>query len=385
MEYMEWTNASTYQAAQKVSGDIAAHFQRHLQMGREQGEEELATAPDREHIELMIDVAFWASLRREEGMPTRISMAFVHPSQAGKPLLFEYRIPLTPKALTKLAPGVERAGVHVGIWYDDDGLYIWGTTIKLPNFCFVLDVSEPGLLVVKHRRAAGLGKFTNVAMLRGDQVKVVDETCGVNMDCPGILTSLLGINASPLWNHPVNVLIQIAVSMRAHKRGGILLVVPAAGSNWKESIVHPMQYPVSPAFSGVADLIRKDSNIVSEIYWQNALRREVDNITGLTAVDGATVINYEHELLAFGAKITRSFNSTAVEEVLFTEPVIDSSPALLHPSRIGGTRHLSAAQFVHDQKDSLALVASQDGYFTVFSWSKPRQLITAHRIDILLI
>ena len=110
MEYMEWTNASTYQAAQKVSGDIAAHFQRHLQMGREQGEEELATAPGREHIELMIDVAFWASLRREEGLPTRISMAFLHPSQAGKPLLFEFRIPLSPKALTKLAPGVERAG-----------------------------------------------------------------------------------------------------------------------------------------------------------------------------------------------------------------------------------------------------------------------------------
>ena len=173
--------------------------------------------------------------------------------------------------------------------------------------------------------------------------------------------------------------------MRAHRRGGILLVVPASGSNWKESIIHPMQYPVSPAFSGVADLLRKDSNIVSEIYWQNALRREVDNITGLTAVDGATIINYQHELLAFGAKITRSFNSTAVEEVLFTEPVIDGSPALLHPSRIGGTRHLSAAQFVHDQKDALALVASQDGYFTVFSWSQPRQLIMAHRIDILLI
>ena len=35
---------------------------------------------------------------------------------------------------------------------------------------------------------------------------------------------------------------------------------------------------------------------------------------------------------------------------------------------LGGTRHLSAAQFGHDQRDSIALVASQDGRFTVFAW-----------------
>ncbi|MGX5818930.1 putative sensor domain DACNV-containing protein [Chitinophaga lutea] len=382
---MEWTNTAAYPAAQIVAGDINTHFTRHLVQAREEGETELATAPTEAHVQSMIDVAFWASLRREEGMPPRISLAYLQPSETSKPLLFGHRIPLSPKALTKLAPGVDRPGVHIGIWHDREGLYIWGTTIKLPNYCFVLDVSEPGLLVVKHRRPAGLGKFTNVAMLQGDQVKVVDESCGRSCDCPPILTTLLGMNASPVWNHPVNVLIQIAVSMRAHKRGGILLVVPADSDAWRESIIQPMQYPVSPAFSGVADLIRKDGNIVSEIYWQNALRREVDNITGLTAVDGATIINDRHELLAFGAKITRSFSGSSVEQVLFTEPVVGGDPAMLHPSRIGGTRHLSAAQFVYDQPGALALVASQDGYFTVFSWSPQRKLVMAHRIDILLI
>ena len=41
----------------------------------------------------------------------------------------------------------------------------------------------------------------------------------------------------------------------------------------------------------------------------------------------------------------------------------------LHPSQLGGTRHLSAAQFVYDQRDASALVASQDGRFTIFQWS----------------
>jgi len=40
---------------------------------------------------------------------------------------------------------------------------------------------------------------------------------------------------------------------------------------------------------------------------------------------------------------------------------------------------------VHDQHDALALVASQDGYFTVFSWSTLLEMVQAHRIDTLLL
>lgn len=382
---MELVYKSTYQAASEIAGTIEEHFKKHIIAAKANGEEDLATMPNANIIENMIDVAFWASLGREEGNTTRISLAFLQPCQAGKPLLFEQRLPLSVKVLTKLAPGVERAGVHVGVWHDGEELYIWGTTIKLPNYCFVLDVSEPGLLVVKHRRIVGLGKFTNVAMLKGDQIKVVDENSGLLPDSPDILTSLLGLNPSSLWNDPVNVLIQIAVSMRAHKRGGILLVTPSDNEHWRDSIIHPLQYPVFPAFSGVADLIRQDGSNVTEIYWQNALKREVENITGLTAVDGATLINDRHELMAFGAKITRSAKSTPVDQMLMMEPVIGGIPLLVHPSSIGGTRHFSAAQFVHDQNSSLALVASQDGYFTVFSWSEQAKMVQAHRIDILLL
>ncbi|MBV7530337.1 putative sensor domain DACNV-containing protein [Chitinophaga sp. sic0106] len=381
---MDLTFNSTYQAAVKVAEPVSSHFEHHMYLAQENGEDDLATVPSAKIIERMIDIAFWASLRREEGNATRISLSFLQPCQAGKPLLLANRIPLTPYALTKLAPGVERAGIHIGIWYEDNELFIWGTTTKLPNLCFVLDVAEPGLLVVKQRRLLGLGKFTNVAVLKGDQVKIVDEGCSMKRDIPDILSSLLGHKSSPVWNHPTNVLIQIAVSMRAHGKGGILLVTPPDTDEWRDSIIHPLSYPISPAFSGVADLVRRDDRSVSEIFWQNALRREVDNVSGLTAVDGATIINSRHELLAFGAKITRSYNSTAVEQVMMLEPVLDGRPHVVHPSGIGGTRHLSAAQFVHDQRNCLALVASQDGYFTIFSWSPALQMVQGHKIDILL-
>ena len=48
-------------------------------------------------------------------------------------------------------------------------------TRVLPDHCLVLEVVEPGLLVLKHRRAASFGKYGNIAVLRGDHLRVVDD------------------------------------------------------------------------------------------------------------------------------------------------------------------------------------------------------------------
>ena len=114
------------------------------------------------------------------------------------------------------------------------------------------------------------------------------------------------------------------------------------------------------------------------------MRRLVDAVAGLTAVDGAAIMSDQYEVLAFGAKIGRRDGLGAVERVVVTEPVVDNVPTLAAPAQFGGTRHLSAAQFVHDQRDALALVASQDGRFTVFAWSPSKRMVHAHRIEVLL-
>jgi hypothetical protein len=90
-------------------------------------------------------------------------------------------------------------------------------------------------------------------------------------------------------------------------------------------------------------------------------------------------------VLAFGAKIVRRDGAQRVENVTLSEPVEGSEPVLTQLAQVGGTRHLSAAQFAQDQKDSLALVASQDGHFTVFAWSPCAEIVHAHRIETLLL
>ncbi len=376
----------TYLAARMVAPTLANHFALHLAGAAYLGYDELPPLPPAALIEAIIDVAFWASLRREEGRPPRISLALLMPEHARQPLLFSHRLRLTPQVLIKLAPAVEHPGIHLGVGFDAEGLYIWGTASQVPPVCFVLEVVEPGLLVVKHRRADGFGKFVNVAVLRGDQIRVVDEDTQGLADYPVLRESLPPIPC-PSTTEPgrmkVDVLLELARAMRAHGRGGLLLLVPPGSETWRDSVVQPLGYPVAPAFGSIAALLTTADR--SHRDWQENILDAIEIVGGFTAVDGATVLTHDYELLAFGAKVTRRADGTPVEQLVVTEPVVGSSATLLHPAKNGGTRHLAAAQFVHDQHDSLALVASQDGNFTVFSWSEALQLVHAHRIDVLLL
>ena len=382
------TRASTYHAARAVAATIEAHFAEHRDEARARGESGLAQIPSAQVIEKMIDATFWASFRPEEGRFPKISLSFVPPEQARQPLVFEERLPLNTATLTKLAPAVERPGIHLGVWHErvgaEEELYIWGATRKVPSLGFVLEDIEPGLLVIKHRRAAGFGKFANVAVLKGEQVKIIDEQGQSLPDCPDLLTSLHEFTAREQYLPEVNALVQLAASMRAHGQGGTLLVVPDGSERWRDSIVHPILYSVVPPFARLANLIIQGAARAGENEWEAALRSVVDAVAGLTAVDGATLISSTYEVLAFGAKIRRATGREPVEQMMLTEPIMGNQAEVAHPVLHGGTRHLSAAQFVYDQRDSLALVASQDGRFTVFAWSPCEQMVHAHRVDVLL-
>jgi hypothetical protein len=301
-------------------------------------------------------------------------------------MVFEHPLPLTAGVLTKLAPAVERPEIHLGVWNHGDELRVWGTTRTIPSFCFVLEDIEPGLLVVKHRRLDGFGKYANVAVLKGEQVKVIDEKGTSLPDCPALLKALLAftVAATNGPHHALNVLVQLAASMRAQGHGGSLLVVPSGTEHWRASIEGPILYSVTPSYSALAELMRQTVDEEDRRQWESAVRRAVDMIGGLTAVDGATVINDQYEVLAFGAKIRRPDGKVPVEKWVITEPIVGNVPIVVQPTEHGGTRHLSAAQFVHDQPDALALVASQDGRFTVFAWSPCEEMVHAHRVESLL-
>lgn len=372
-----------YPAARACAARLEDHFARHAAAGRA-GPQAGTPLPDRGAIEAMIDAAFWASLQREEGYVPEISLAFLPPERAVRPLRLAAPLSLGPRALARLAPAVQRPGIHLGVWRDHDALLVWGTTRVVPSFCFVLEVLGPGLLVVKHRMREDSAKFRNVAVFEGDEVKVLSQQAADVWDGPAVLRSLITPELSGSGDDPDDVLLRLAVSMRAHKRGGTLLVVPTGTEAWRESIVRPITYAVEPAFIELAELVREAAP-ESPSHVRGALGRAVDAIAGLTAVDGATLITDRYELLAFGAKIGRPDGRTRVERVLLTEPIEGGAAAVVASVQLGGTRHISAAQFAQDQQDAVALVASQDGRFTVFAWSAREEMVQAQRVETLLL
>jgi hypothetical protein len=375
----------TSPAGHELAHRVQDRLTRYLDAARQSGLHDVAPVPAVETIEAVIEAAFWTSLRREEAYIPKVSLALLPLEASVQPLIFERRLPLAPASLARVAPAIERPGIHLGVWRDADGLYVWGTTRSLPKYCLVLEVAAPGLLVVKQQRGADQTKYANIAVLEGEEIKVVDEQASSLPDCPSLLTSLLGFDSPASWADSVNVLVQLSVSMRAHGRGGLLLVVPANTDAWRESIVTPIPYALSPPFSMLTELMRQRVDHPDERAWQDDLGRTIDLVGGLTAVDGATLLTDVYELLAFGAKIARRRGSPPVEQVTVTEPIEGGEAAVVHPTELGGTRHLSAAQFVHDQHQAVALVASQDGRFTIFAWSPCEDMVHAHRVETLLL
>ena len=344
-----------------------------------------AVVPDVATIREIIDVAFWASLRREEGRTPKISLAYLPREGAVSALQFARPLPFVPRRLTKIAPAVERPGIHLAIDRIDGVLQVWGSTRRIPTGSFVLEVVQPGLLVIKRRRGESAGKYANVMVLEGDQIKEVSDGRTQLAERQPVIAQLLGLDSARSWSDRANVTVQLATSMRAHGRGGTLLIVPATSRSWSQSFVEPVTYEIQPGYREIPELIAQKSDTAEELLWRERLRRAIDVVGGLTGVDGATLINDAYEVLAFGAKIRRLPSSQPIQQVMSVDVSAEEESALINVTDFGGTRHLSAAQFAQDQRDAIALVASQDGRFTAFSWSPVEEVVWAYRLEALLI
>jgi hypothetical protein len=127
-----------YPAARRAATRICFHFERHLSGFAAQHGRAVSEAPGAAAVEAMIEAAFWASIRREEGYIPRISLAFVGPEAVRQPLRFERQLALAAQPITRLAPAVERPGIHLGAPRDGGRLVVWGATRNVAPFCLVL-------------------------------------------------------------------------------------------------------------------------------------------------------------------------------------------------------------------------------------------------------
>ena len=180
-----------YPAARAFAPRLEEHFARHA-ANRLPGAASPPPLPDAAAIEAIINAGFWASLQREEGHPAEISLAFLPPEQAVRPLLFAKPLPLGPRALVRLAPAVERPGIHLGVWGEGQTSTSGVRPASSPRFRSSSRCWAPGLLVVKHRLREESAKFRNVAVFEGEEVKLLRQDPTDVSDYPALFTALFG-------------------------------------------------------------------------------------------------------------------------------------------------------------------------------------------------
>jgi sensor domain DACNV-containing protein len=354
----------------------------------------------------LINVAFWASFKKEEGRSATIALQYAPPDKADRPFLLQHPLPYSDENLSRISPVLQGSHVECGVWKDDtDQLVIWGLNTNgfTTEDCRPLRIysREPGKLKVSFGSLNIIVTGTRILLLDND---------------------FLSANLPPALSEKTHVgweIEQILTAMSAHGSGGTFMIVPDNDA-WRVSIKEPIIYAASTPFDTVSvqremlafladhpygsqqeyekffrrrgpfalgDPAREEElNTIHDHFLagqrhdvHDGLVRSLAFLGQLTAVDGAVIVNDEVKVLAFGAKIKPLHARKSPETLLVSEPATGSVPEEVSLSEFGGMRHQSAAQFVFDQRQGVAFVASQDGIMSMLTWDEGAGRVAAVR------
>jgi len=342
----------------------------------------------RDQLAGFIEVAFWASLRTNEGRPTQFSATLAGRRRHPTAIAFAEAIPFEEEQIAKVAPALPPGGTLV-VSMAGAGFEIWGfgRGRQMEMWTVSLDVSEPGVIRV------GAGPYQPFAVLDGRLDPLLSAT---RIRLPHYLQGKLKktsatndiIETQAVWHESI-ALGDLARVILAEGHGGTLLIVPDDSGLWEASL-DPFAYRFAKPDTTIRDGIREQllmaqaraqatgevSKLAVPDETKNLLMKSlpaaqsdmVDIVrptASLAAVDGAVVVTQDLRVLGFGAKIAAG-NVTTVNIFL---PLQGGQEVVPTPvERCGGTRHQSAARFVNANRDAVAVVISQDRHLSVFSW-----------------
>jgi hypothetical protein len=343
------------------SAEIVGIRQQLLRRGIRPGKLRLSV----KQVRQLVNTVFWASLATEEGKYAKVALVVVEADHIdiSKGIIFADALPFSASVLVKVSPALQMEDSYLTVSFDKRGSpKICGLT-QGHAFGPVIRATSPGNIVVS--------LFGEVlAYLSSVQEPLVAEIPDWVMQVAQFVGRPFDPNFELAW-----FLRFLAEAMR-HGRGGTILIVPSSATGWREStkdgylvekdelgLMRSKKHWVekskkTPAADGPTylDPLSKEGVI---------FRREIAFIGGLSAVDGAMILNDKYQVIGFGRKILPKLDppTTIAVANLLGEP---GAAGALPFKDIGGTRHQSAACFANEHPESIALVTSQDGRVTLF-------------------
>jgi hypothetical protein len=352
-----------------------------------------------EQFATIIDTAYWASQAVEESRQIKLSLVFKPREPAPNIFCFDTVIPLNSADLVKLGSALESSFSDICICADPLGnLGIWGLRMRsaadLTTDLWIQVLGPGNILIICYGRC--------VAALVNNQAIFVDPTGLFEAITPKIFASSKDSSNDLLKFHRFYTLLYIAQAMRAHERGGTLLVVPQDGS-WKRSMVHPIPYTggspfLEPDFISQPGVLLHTARDLFAFFQETSTVRDANflkaraqildqcnRIGRLTAIDGALVMTYDRKVHCFGAKIQTTDTTLGSTPVRILKPAEGDNGRSGIFADLGGNRHYSAAQFAYDNPDAIAVVASQSGNVSIFTrQSAAGELIAIQKAELAL-
>lgn len=371
--------------------------------------------PSVEQIEEIILALFWASAQKEEGRLSRYRVTFAEPNPLNfLALVFKTLKLWDVEELRKLSPAVIPPDGQIGVWaYGEEGkLRIWGLqTTGMMRVSF--EVIDPGRVVVSH-----LG--FKIAEISGQKAGFISPAW--NRRSLEIM-SRLGADGTPtgevLSQLSIYVTQEILRRIRQLGHGGAVIFVPDS-RKWVRSVDQPVFYACGQHLNEMQrirealedelrqvnektvseenkqlQIVQRGMNLLGSHSYKIFIGNAARSIAYLSAVDGATVLNGNFEVLAFGVKLraprkaAKAVKSTTVTRILPLESEHGLEEVALD-QEFRGTRHMSAAQFVLNNPGAIAFVVSQDGGITGLvmrrvNGSEPKvKLLAFRRLELLL-
>ncbi len=356
----------------------------------------------REQISVLVEEAFWSSLRCNEGRRTRVWVTVVTPENFHDAAAFATTVPYDEAQIVKLAAAASRDGCLV-VCGSVDGLRIWGLGRSRPGSrvdTVTIEVSQPGVVRV------GVGLFQTFAVFNGRIVSMIEGTRTLlPAHLQGVLRKTLPtddfIETQAVWRECM-ALADLARMILYDGHGGTVLIVGSEMGGCLESL-SSFAYRFATPDTTIRDAVRaelKDGVARGEILqrlWATSMSdadkqlitgaltprpgetgRGVRVIASLAAVDGAIVMTSDLRVMGFGAKI--AVGSDAAPQVCMFRPEPGSQKVVeSRLEELGGTRHQSAARFVAANKDAVALVISQDRHMSLMHWDESLGLVSVIR------
>jgi hypothetical protein len=339
--------------------------------------------PSQKLISQILDAAVWASFATDEGNSVTISIILSPVEDSYDTFIFDKPISFDVNHLVKLGAALENPRADISVWPDEEGkLVVWGFRTRsvktlIPNLC--VEAMAPGGVLITFG-----GK--SLAALSGNEAFFIDHSSLMRTIIPKFSSPKDNPKDKILYLMRYMSLLSISRQMRAHGRGGTLLVVPDDGE-WQRSIDTPVPYTGGAVFLESDYDVTKKPSLISSVknFFSTSsqskttaerehlerlghqLDQQCKHIARLTAVDGALVMSFDRFVYCFGAKITSAQNQTPLTNIRAYKLVEEDSGRTVNLMDLGGTRHQSAAHFANAQPGAVAIVVSQDGHVSFMS------------------